>query len=1238
MDFQVKDRVMLKVSPWKGVVCFGKREKLNPRYVEPFKVLEKVRSVAYKLELPQELSQVHNTFHVSNLKKCYFDKPLAVPFEGLHMDNKLCFVEEPVEIMGREFQRLTQSCIPIVKVRWNSRRGPEFTWEHKDQFEKKYLTASLICHTFSAFAIQGELPAKQGDPLGPFPFALLLHPLLHKIKDNCKLLLHAWYLDDGMVIGDSEEVARVLDIIKLSGPDLGLELNIKKTKIFWPLCNDMKPREGLFIVDIQRPSYGVKLLRGAVLQDHLLRDSGICSLDDVGNKMHKAFPLPVIEFPLVEELPTASEESCHCQKKSEATAEKIAPLLKVKKKLVIITLEDPIINSFQQVVSEPDSYEVPASTSSTMTTDTASGETGMKSGRTVTLTAEDMQKKKNDATKKTKKNLLKQQYRNFKAEGSETLEQTFNRLQVIVGQLQFMDVEIEQDELNKKFLTSLSLKWLMHTIVWRNRSDLDTMSLDDLYNHLKVNESKVQKKSKPNSQNMAFISSAKHSSGNEDGNTACVPTASTNVPTASASVATTSQDTACAYITSQSNGSQIKFEDINQINEDDMEETDIKWNMGLLSIRADKFWKKTGKKISIQGSDVAGFDKSKVECFNCHKMVRFARKCGAPKSQDRGRRDNYRQGSYSGGHMIHVVNNEGIHMDPSKIELVKNWKPLKTPTEIRSFLGLAGYYRRFIANFLKFTKPLTFFTQNKKKLEWGDEQENAFQTLKNMLCGALILALPEGIDDFVVYCDTSNQGFWRSLQKALGMQLNLSTAYHPHTDGQRDEMKRKYSQLFASARALDEQLKFWDEIPFKKAKLRHPLISKSWWRFVIAVILRYFISASLFWHRKGQIMYSWLSHLKVLTQSVARTPQQNEVAERRNRTLIEATRTMLADSKLLATFWAEAVNTACYVQNRIKAFRVYNSRTRIVEDNLLIRFSESTPNVVGSGPDWLFDIDALTRTMIYEPIVAGTQSNGFVDNVNNTNNVNTVSSTVNTAGLNEVNVVGENISIELQFDPNMPALEDVSTFDFSNDDKDDGAVADKNNLDTTIQVSPILTTRIHKDHPLDQVIRDFQSATQTRKTLKNLEEHRNKKDERGIMTRNKARLVAQGYTQEEGIDYDEKFGFTEVKTVSTLMETQKPLLKDEDSEEVDVHIYRSMIGSLMYLTSLRPDIMFTVGAYARYQVNPKVSYLHAVKRIFRKSTTGGYQFLRCRLISWQCKKQTVVANSIKKAKYVAALS
>ncbi|GKF30182.1 putative reverse transcriptase domain-containing protein [Tanacetum coccineum] len=116
MEFQVGDSVMHKVLPWKGVVRSGKRGKLNPRYVGPLKVLEKVGSVAYKLELPQELNEVHNTFHVSNLKKCRDNEPLAIPLDGLHIDDKIHFVEEPIVIMDRDIKRLKQSRIPIINV------------------------------------------------------------------------------------------------------------------------------------------------------------------------------------------------------------------------------------------------------------------------------------------------------------------------------------------------------------------------------------------------------------------------------------------------------------------------------------------------------------------------------------------------------------------------------------------------------------------------------------------------------------------------------------------------------------------------------------------------------------------------------------------------------------------------------------------------------------------------------------------------------------------------------------------------------------------------------------------------------------------------------------------------------------------------------------------------------------------------------------------------------------------
>ncbi|KAI3810829.1 hypothetical protein L1987_20451 [Smallanthus sonchifolius] len=138
LEFQIGDRVMLKVSPWKGVARFGNRGKLNPRYVGSFEILARVGPVAYKLKLPQELSNVHDTFHVSNLKKCLSDETLIIPPDEIHIDDKLHFIEEPIEISDWKVQKLRRSRIKLVKVRWNSKRGPEYTWEREDQMKTKY--------------------------------------------------------------------------------------------------------------------------------------------------------------------------------------------------------------------------------------------------------------------------------------------------------------------------------------------------------------------------------------------------------------------------------------------------------------------------------------------------------------------------------------------------------------------------------------------------------------------------------------------------------------------------------------------------------------------------------------------------------------------------------------------------------------------------------------------------------------------------------------------------------------------------------------------------------------------------------------------------------------------------------------------------------------------------------------------------------------------------------------------
>ncbi|GJT79067.1 hypothetical protein Tco_1045792 [Tanacetum coccineum] len=135
---QIRQCLQAARDQQRSVIRFRKQGKLNPRYIRPFKILERIGLVAYKLELPEELSNIHSTFQVSTLKKCLSDESLVIPMKELRLDDKLNFIEEPVEIMDQEVKQLKQSRIPIIKVIWNSKRGPEFTWEREDQIRAKY--------------------------------------------------------------------------------------------------------------------------------------------------------------------------------------------------------------------------------------------------------------------------------------------------------------------------------------------------------------------------------------------------------------------------------------------------------------------------------------------------------------------------------------------------------------------------------------------------------------------------------------------------------------------------------------------------------------------------------------------------------------------------------------------------------------------------------------------------------------------------------------------------------------------------------------------------------------------------------------------------------------------------------------------------------------------------------------------------------------------------------------------
>ncbi|GJV45422.1 putative ribonuclease H-like domain-containing protein [Tanacetum coccineum] len=413
--------------------------------------------------------------------------------------------------------------------------------------------------------------------------------------------------------------------------------------------------------------------------------------------------------------------------------------------------------------------------------------------------------------------------------------------------------------------------------------------------------------------------------------------------------------------------------------------------------------------------------------------------------------------------------------------------------------------------------------------------------------------------------------------------------------------------------------------------------------------------------------------------SIARTPQQNGVAERRNRTLIEAARTMLADSKLPTTFWAEAVNIACYVQNRFDgksddgffvgysltsmAFRVYDIRTRKVEENLHIRFLENKPIVTGDGPKWLFDIDSLTKSMNYVPVVAGTNSNDFAgseesNGAGHTSKETEFSQDYIVMPLNAEKKDDEGVSKASGFsDQEQP---ESSTLNINTGPSINTASANfkTGSLNINIVSPTVITTRSNRSQNVSDVFSLGRSATleasladllvmklemeellqfklqkvwilvdlpKGKRAIGTKWIFRNKKDKRGIVTRNKARLVSRGYIQEEGIDYDEVFApVARIEAIRLFL------------------AYASFMGFMVYQMDVKSAFLYGTIEEEVYVCQPlgfeDPDYLDKVYKVV-KALYGLHQALRAYMEPWPSLqvKQREDGIFINQDKYVAEI-
>nr|GEV88346.1 ribonuclease H-like domain-containing protein [Tanacetum cinerariifolium] len=783
----------------------------------------------------------------------------------------------------------------------------------------------------------------------------------------------------------------------------------------------------------------------------------------------------------------------------------------------------------------------------------------------------------NIATKKTQKNLLKQQYENFAASSTKVIEQTYKRLQKLISQLEMHDEVIPQEEINQKFLKSLSQEWTVHTIVWRNKPKIETLSLDDLFNNLKAYQSEVigTSNSTTNSHNVAFLSSSNTNNTTRAVNAAQgVNTASTQgVADSSTTIENLSDAVIYSFFASQPSIPQLDNEDLQQILRDDLEEMDLRWNIAMLTMRARRFLKNTGRKLNMDNKERIGFDKIK-------KKVQLILHSWLILQQ-----------------VQVLLQTLSQIMDKCKTRFGYNVVP---PPYTRNFMppkpnlvypSLDDFVGKFVSESevekptVESNEPKTIRKENRALIieDWVSKSEEEYEPK--------VQTVKPNFTKIKFVKPKTNR---KSVEKIRQDTYRSPRGTNRNWNQQMSQKLRSDFEMFNKACHGNPQQDLKDKGVIDSGCSRHMTGNKSYLTDYKEI-------------DGGFVAFGGNSK----GGKISRKGKIRTVPRKDNMYNVDL-RNFVHQGGLTCLF-AKSTSEESNLWHRRLGHVNFKTINKLVNGNLvrgrkpalsfmrLFRCPVTILNTIdhlGSGPNWLFDTDALTKSMNYKPVVEDNQSNGSAgtkacNNVGKTS-VETVpdkdyillplwiqeplfsfsSKDFPGAGYKPSGEEEKKSSIELPDDLNMPDLEDISISEDSNKDIF-GAEADLNNMESTFQVSPIPITRIHKDHPFEQAIEDLQSAPQTRTMSKNLE----------------------GY----GLDF-----------VVYQMDVKSAFLYGKIEEE-QAHLWRP------------------TRICSRMKKEKIVS-------LDRKSTTGGCQFLWCKLISWQCKKQTVVANSTTEAEYVAALS